>query len=228
MNSSFSSAPIFFVGDPHGEFAEIKRACAALPVGILIFVGDLDLARPFREELALVLAAGWRLHWILGNHDAERSDFFDHLAGDYPGGDLHCRVIDVRGVRIAGLSGVFRGAVWDGETPALYSTRRDLFRSLRPPERWRKGIPLKHRSTLFPEDFEAMAKLRADVLVCHEAPTSHRHGFRVLDQIAARIGARQIVHGHHHQAYAAMLPNGIAVQGLARRQVWKLQERDNE
>jgi calcineurin-like phosphoesterase family protein len=88
--------------------------------------------------------------------------------------------------------------------------------------RWRGGLPLWHRDTIFPDDFDQLAAQRFDVLVTHEAPSSHQHGFAVIDQLAESGGARLIVHGHHHDSYAATLPNGIAVRGLGLAEPWLL------
>ena len=38
------------------------------------------------------------------------------------------------------------------------------------------GLPLRRRDAIFPEDLTALGRLRADVLVTHEAPSSHRYG----------------------------------------------------
>ncbi|GCL66129.1 hypothetical protein AQPW35_52100 [Rubrivivax pictus] len=36
------------------------------------------------------------------------------------------------------------------------------------------------------------------MLVTHEAPSWHDHGFAALDSLAVRMGVRWLVHGHHH------------------------------
>ncbi len=82
--------------------------------------------------------------------------------------------------------------------------------------RWIHG----NRDTIFPEDFERLRGARFDVLVTHEASSSHPHGFAPIDELAAQGGARWIVHGHHHQSYAATLPNGIRVRGLGLAECW--------
>ena len=45
-------------------------------------------------------------------------------------------------------------------------------------------------------------------------------GFGVIDDLASACGARLIVHGHHHQSYDAVLPNGVRVRGLAIAETW--------
>jgi hypothetical protein len=59
--------------------------------------------------------------------------------------------------------------------------------------------------------------------VSHEAPSSHPHGFAVIDSLAESCGAWLIVHGHHHHSYEATLPNGIRVRGLGLAEPWRLE-----
>ena len=127
------------------------------------------------------------------------------------------------GWRIAGLPGVFKPRVWDpAEPPPSFRSRSAFQAALRPGKAWRGGLPLFHRDTIFPEDFDRLSALRCDILVTHEAPSSHRHGFAVIDSLAASCGARLIVHGHHHQSYDALLRNGIRVRGLGLAEAWLL------
>ncbi len=199
-----------------------------MAAGTLVIVGDCDCPAPLPVLLAPLLSAGWSVRWILGNHDTETEAGYDHLVAGHPDGDLGLRVTDIDGLRVAGLPGVFRPRVWypradsPGQRiePPRFQTRADFLSSLRPDERWRGGLPLWHRDTIFPEDAAALSDLRFDVLVAHEAPTSHEHGFAVLDAIARAAGARWVVHGHHHRSYSAMLDGGIAVRGLGMAEVW--------
>ena len=222
---------ILFAGDPHGNFAPIIRACLAREAGTLILVGDCDCPAPLPVLLAPVFAAGWQVHWILGNHDTETEAAFDNLAGAWPQGDIGLRVVTIDGMRIAGLPGEFKPRVWyprpdpvsKQTDPPQFRTRAAFLAALRPEEHWRGGLPLWHRDTVFPEDIERLAGERFDVLVSHEAPSSHRHGFAVIDRLAEAGGARLIVHGHHHEPYAAVLPNGVRVRGLGLAEPWMLE-----
>lgn len=221
-------SPILFAGDPHRNFAPILRACDALPAGTLVLVGDCDCPAPLPQVMAPAIARGWDVRWILGNHDTETEAAFDYLCGSP--GDLGLRVATVGGVRIAGLPGVFKPRVWhpraepgrDRPDPPSFRTRAAFQASLRPGEAWRGGLPLWHRDTIFPEDFERLAASPCDILVAHEAPSSHPNGFAVIDALAAACGARLIVHGHHHVSYAASLPNGTRVRGLGPAEAWLL------
>lgn len=211
-----SLPPILFVGDPHRNFPPVLRACAALPPGVLVLLGDCECDVPLPQSLAPVLAAGWDLRWILGNRDTDTARVYDNLAGAYPQGDIGGRVVELGGVRIAGLAGVFKPRVWHPVEceAAQFHTRAAFLAALPEREHWRGGLPLWHRDTIFPEDFESLRKEKFDVLVTHEAPSSHRHGFAVIDELAAQGGARWIVHGHHHVSYQAVLGNGVHVRGL--------------
>ena len=211
---------ILFAGDPHRNFSPIIRACLARSPSHLILLGDQDCARPVTREFASVIAAGWRVHWILGNHDCETEAAYDNLVGDDPAGDLGFRVTDIRGVRVAGLPGVFKPSVWlPPERPVFRD--QGSFLAAQPKSRWwRDGLPLWHRDTIFPDEFERLAASRFDILVTHEAPSSHPHGFAAIDQLAIAGGARLIVHGHHHDSYDAMLAGGVVVRGLGLAETW--------
>jgi Icc-related predicted phosphoesterase len=215
------AAPVLFAGDPHGNVSPILRACDAMPPGTLIIVGDLGLSAPLPRTFAPAIEAGWRIRWIMGNHDTETEAAYDFLTAH--DGDLGLRVARIGPWRVAGLSGVFRPRVWQpGDGPPSYASRAAFQAALRPGEAWRGGLPLWHRDTIFPEDFIALGAQPHDILVTHEAPSSHAHGHAVIDDLAARCGARLIVHGHHHQSYDATLANGIRVKGLGLAEPWLL------
>ncbi|MBO0711091.1 MAG: metallophosphoesterase [Acetobacteraceae bacterium] len=224
--------PILFAGDPHGNFSPLLRACLSLPPGTVIVLGDLDLERPLAEVMAPLFATGWQIFWILGNHDADTESRLDHLAGSLPEGDIGNRVVTVEGRRIAGLSGVFKPRVWVPATrtappeaePPRFETRTSFLASLPEREHWRGGLPLWHRDTIFPEDFTTLARQRFDILVSHEAPSSHPHGMAEIDRLARAGGARLIVHGHHHTSYRATLEDGIGVRGLGVGEIWPLED----
>jgi hypothetical protein len=211
--------PILFGGDPHRNFSPILRACDALPPGTVILLGDCDCQVPLDQVFAPALARGWDLRWILGNHDTETASAYDNLTRCR--GDLGLSCITVGGIRIAGLPGVFKPRVWHpGEAAPSFHSRTAFQAALRPGEAWRGGLPLFHRDTIFPEDFDCLAAIGCDILVTHEAPSSHPFGFAAIDALAAACGARLIVHGHHHQSYAAELGNGIKVRGLGLAEPW--------
>jgi hypothetical protein len=224
------AGPVLFAGDPHGNFAPILRTCLARAPGILILVGDCDCPAPLGQILAPLLSAGWQVRWVLGNHDTDTEAAFDRLT-EAPG-DIGLRVEAIGGLQVAGLPGVFKPRVWYPRAddtsgriePPQFQSRAAFARVLPPDQLWRGGVPLWHRDTIFPEDFDRLRETRFDVLVSHEAPSTHRHGFAEIDRLAGSCGARLIVHGHHHESYAAILPNGIQVRGLGLSEVWALPE----
>ena len=67
---------------------------------------------------------------------------------------------------------------------------------------------------IWPEDVDALAAQKADVLVTHEAPSSHPAGVRVLDDLARAMGAQLVVHGHHHITSHARAEDGLRVQSV--------------
>lgn len=218
------SGPILFAGDPHRNFAPILRACAARPPGALILVGDCECDAPLPQKLAPAMQAGWRVYWILGNHDTDTPETFDHLVAGHPQGDIGLRVTTIGGLRVAGLPGVFKPRVWHPveADPPSFQTRSAFLSELPARQHWRGGLPLWHRDTIFPEDIAALRENRFDVLVTHEAPSCYRHGFAEIDRLARDGGARLIVHGHHHVSYTAEVDNGIRVRGLGLSEPWEL------
>ncbi|WP_152486002.1 metallophosphoesterase family protein [Methylohalobius crimeensis] len=100
------------------------------------------------------------------------------------------------------------------DKPPRWRSRQEFFQDMGKGNRWRGGLPLKHRASIFPNDFERLHRLRADVLVTHEAPTSHRHGFLAIDELAREMGVKKIFHRHHHQDYNAKIDGGIEVRGV--------------
>lgn len=59
---------------------------------------------------------------------------------------------------------------------------------------------IRHLSSIFPADFLSMASLQTDVLVTHEAPSCHPYGHAGIDHLARSMGAKLVVHGHHHDS----------------------------
>lgn len=214
---------LLFCGDPHGVFRPLVETAARLAPDGVVILGDLCPDRPLEAELAPLLEAGVPVAWIPGNHDADREAWIDalaHAAGLITPGDIHGRVVEIAGVRVAGLGKVFRGRVWhpdvNGGRPR-FASRAAMTAALPHHQRWRKGVPLRHHGTLFHEDVAALRGQKADVLVTHEAPSTHPGGFALLDKVAADLDARAVFHGHHHKHYTAALPGGIRVHGVGIR-----------
>lgn len=205
---------LLFAGDPHGYFDPINRAAAQEEPDAVVLLGDYDLPAPMDQVLG-DWAQKTQLAWIQGNHDADRDYWYDHLyETDFSPGCIDGRVVTLGSQRVAGLGGVFRTEIWHPESGVNYRSHNEYRMSIAPRKRWRGGVPRKHRASIWWEDYERLFDQRADILVCHEAPSSHRHGFQVFDDLAQSMGVKLIVHGHHHEDYDAELPSGIRVMGV--------------
>ena len=216
------SNDILFIGDPHGEWLTIVERVLRHRPSAIVLLGDMDLERPLEVEMAKVIDAGIEIHWIPGNHDGDRDHWHDYLfESALADRNLNARVVEIAGLKVAGLGGVFRGRIWhplDQGPQPRWRRREDYLATLPKSERWREGIPRAHRASVWFEDYELLWDQRADILVTHEAPTSlirdgRQLGFEVLDDLGAAMGAR-LIHGHHHHDYDSVLPNGVLVGGV--------------
>lgn len=189
---------ILFCGDPHGHFGHIIETVQEHQPAAVILLGDLQAQSPLEVELALILDKTeiWFIH---GNHDTDSEADHDNLFGSkLANRNLHGKVVEIAGQRIAGLGGVFRGKVWTPPAPATFENPKQYLAQCGKGNFWRGGLPLTHRSTIFPVDYSRLAGERADILVTHEAPSAHPHGFAAIDELARRLGVTTSFHGHHH------------------------------
>lgn len=216
---------IYACGDPHGHFDQINRTARERRPAAMILLGDYDLQRPLDEALAEA-QEHTEIWWIPGNHDFDSDEYHDRLfASEFADRNLHGRVVEIANLRVAGLGGVFQGSIWhphDGDGQPRFRTREGFVRASGKGNRWRGGLPRKRRSAIWWEDYEALWEQRADMLVTHEAPSCHPLGFTALDDLARAMGARLIVHGHHHVRYSAMYADGLRVQGVGQGGIWAL------
>lgn len=210
-------AIIFICGDPHGDFSHIIRAALVERPLAVILLGDMDLTSNLDEVLKPLLGVT-EILWIHGNHDTDTESTYDNLFQSDRCRNLHGKILTVHGRRIAGLGGVFRSKVWDGQQQAWFRSPADYLAVCGKGNRWRDGLPLKHRSTLFPSDFDAFLGERADVLVTHEAPVEHPHGFSVISELAQRLNVEVAFHGHHHEtiAYPESVWRGVGLREILR------------
>ncbi len=94
----------------------------------VVFLGDLQAQRPLHDELTdiLNLTDVW---WIPGKHDTDSDADDDNLFGSaLADRNLHGRGIEIAGLRIAGLGGVFRGQIWMPLAPADCASQAELVR----------------------------------------------------------------------------------------------------
>ena len=64
--------------------------------------------------------------------------------------NLHGRVGNMKGVRIAGLGGVFRGQIWMPDGKPNYASVGAFLHRVGKNNTWRGGLPRRHRSSIFP------------------------------------------------------------------------------
>jgi predicted phosphodiesterase len=219
---------IVFIGDVHRGWEHVRRGLAALqtPIRHVILLGDMECHEPLDRLVAPILAHGASLHWIFGNHDYDGGpEMWANLADPArnpltAAGALHGRVVEIAGLRVAGLGGTFRPNVWNPPAPPRLRHRADLpaeLATLGPgwsPESAAALCISLSAMAIWPEDVDALAAQRADILVTHEAPSSHPAGVAAIDALARAMGARLIVHGHHHICYRACAADGLQAQGV--------------
>ncbi|MHB1282398.1 MAG: metallophosphoesterase family protein [Metallibacterium scheffleri] len=197
---------ILFAGDPHGHFEHLFAVVRASRPQALVLLGDIEAPAPLQELMAPIEARGTQVWFIHGNHDTDRAPTWEALQ-DWPERNLHGRVVEVAGVRIAGLGGVFRDEIWrpDRHVQPKFSSLSAYLADLRlrtNPKDWARTLQslgvIRHHSSLFPDDFDALVGQDAEVLVTHEAPSCHPLGFAAIDDLARALGVHTLFHGHHH------------------------------
>jgi predicted phosphodiesterase len=220
---------IVFVGDLHRRWDYLEDGLAAMaqPPAAAVLLGDMECDAPLDVLAAPLLRRGVAVHWIFGNHDYDGGpEMWANLAAPErnpltTAGALHGRVAEIGGLRIAGLGGVFRRRVWEPPSPPRLSRRMELVADLKtldaswsPAQRQALGEALRAMA-IWPEDWAALLGQRADVLVTHEAPSSHPAGAAALEGLARALGARLVVHGHYHVNALSIAPDGLRVLGVA-------------
>ncbi|MBE2895083.1 metallophosphoesterase family protein [Spirabiliibacterium falconis] len=190
---------LLFAGDPHGSYEHLLPIVQTQRDIALIILGDLQL-----QDCAALDQLGqfcdlWFIH---GNHDSKTVQAFQALWGSHwCERNLHGKVVEIQGVKIAGLGGVFRGQVWMPPNKPLFFDPIHYCQYCPPEKIWQGGLPLRHRTSIFLSDIETLEQQQADILVCHEAPKPHPSGFHVINQLAGRMGVKKIFHGHHHDSF---------------------------
>ena len=191
---------IWFAGDNHSRFRHIIDAVERHRPSAIVLLGDVQAKRPLHDELAEILSIT-QIFWIPGNHDSDSADDYDNLFGsELRDRNLHGRVANIAGVRIAGLGGVFRERVWMPPAEPVHENAKEFLRIAGKGNRWRGGLPLRHRTTIFADDYHRLARTTADVLVTHEAPGPHPQGNEAVDLLAVAMSASRIYHGHTHDS----------------------------
>jgi predicted phosphodiesterase len=209
---------ILFAGDPHGNFRPLIEAVRKCRPEAVVLLGDYDLERPLEHYLAEIIGQT-EIWWIAGNHDFQSPckyhNLFNSSLADY---SLHLRVKEIAGLRIAGLGGIFLGRVWYPPAQPKWINKRHFLNSQKPAQH-APELSLKYRSAIWHDEFESMKTLQADILVTHEAPSSHRFGFAAIGELASAMGVKHVFHGHLHENYSATIRRNIRVVGVADQMV---------
>jgi predicted phosphodiesterase len=223
-----NSSEILICGDTHCRLAHVVATALRLKPMAVVLLGDIEALRPLHIELEPICDLVW---FITGNHDTDRRELWANLVDS----NLAHRRLDGRvvtlpdGTRLAGLGGVFRQGIWSPPMPAKQSNYEAWAGSL--PIGWQdrgeiyETQRLTHRSTIFHDDYLHLAAETADILVTHEAGSSHPHGFEAIDELAAAMGVHTTFHGHHHDRldYSAKWPSlgfkafGVGLRGITGR-----------
>lgn len=213
-----SKNKILFAGDPHGDFKPLISAVQEYKPEAVVLLGDYDLEMPLESYLQEIVGLT-EIWWIAGNHDFETPSKHENLFHSaLADNGLHLKVTEIAGVRIAGLGGIFLGRVWYPPRQPKWRGKQHYL-SEQPSSVKHSAMSLKYESAIWHDEFEALKALKANILVTHEAPGSHRHGFDVIGELADAMGVKHIFHGHLHENYAGVVKNDIKVFGVANRAV---------
>jgi hypothetical protein len=142
-----SKLKLMFFGDPHGDLDSVIAAVEHFRPEAIVLLGDIQARRPLHIELAPILGLTevWFIH---GNHDTDTVEDFDNLFGSQIATrNLHGRIVEIAGFKVAGLGGIFRSKIWDPRRPieeAVFQSSDAMRRTMKRGERWRDGISRKH------------------------------------------------------------------------------------
>ena len=226
---------ILFFGDVHGNFEHVTQLVKNYRPAAIILLGDIEAHQSLEKELERVLSLT-EVFWIHGNHDTDSIENYNNLfSSTLVDRNLHGRVVEIDGVKVAGLGGVFRESSWyprddlnvdplhdnyDKLIKAHYDKKR-VIRNIESDKdsiaygmQYKKksydlsrqdlanktlaGNELKHKSTIFYDDWLKLSTQRADILVTHEAPSCHPYGFIGIDALARALRVKSSFHGHMH------------------------------
>jgi predicted phosphodiesterase len=209
---------ILFAGDPHGNFRPLIAAVHKYQPEAVILLGDYDLEMPLESCLQEIVNLT-EIWWIAGNHDFESPEKYNNLFHSaLSDKDLHLKVTEISGFRVAGLGGIFLGRVWyPPQPPKWLGKQHYLYNQSVNIKRF--DLSLKYKSAIWHDEFEILKTLKADILVTHEAPGSHRHGFKAIDELAIAMEVKNIFHGHLHENYIGTINKKINVFGVANNAV---------
>ena len=215
---------LVFYGDPNGEYGElftfIEVNGLANIEGIFL-LGDLCAPFPLEELLGPEIAE--KTWFFPGERDSEQQEWMENLVAMWDR-NLHAKIVEAGGYRVAGLGGVFRDEVWHPAKGTRWESRSQLQEHTPPRAKFHNWLPLRHWASIFLEDYERLLGLgKADILLSHEAPSCHWQGFAEVDELGSMLQAQWIIHGHQHISYLGHIfqdnNSSIQVVGLARQDI---------
>ena len=152
---------ILMFGDVHGSFKHVLPVVNKHKPAAIIFLGDLEAERPLEQELAEVMKLT-DIYFIHGNHDSIKRSNYDNLfKSALADRNLHGRVVEIDGFKVAGLGGIFREKIWwpDTKSSPVHDNYEGLVKHLNSglayhemSEAAAKQELIKHRGSIFYED----------------------------------------------------------------------------
>ena len=212
------------ISDAHSDFSKINSYCKDTfqHCNNIVLLGDQEVKRDIKSELSNYE----NVYYIFGNHDETEDIIKNHES--IIENNLHCKVVEINRIKVAGIGGAINFDFF-GISPVdgiedIYNVQskyfsRELYLQAKKGTEFEKACHAISMASIFPADVEKFIDMPgADVLVSHEAPESHPLGYKLIGDIGRILGVKLILHGHHHEAYQAMIPDGnntISVVGVS-------------
>lgn len=199
---------ILMFGDIHGSTKHILPTVQDEKPCAIILLGDIEAQKPLHEELREVMKLT-EIYWIHGNHDTDtKANYTNLFESELANRNLHGRVVEIGGLRVGGLGGIFSERVWfpvPATADPIHLNYEALEHYLNEQLRFKKISQEKHdhelflhKTTIFYEDWLNLYGQQADILVTHEAPSCHPNGYEAIDALAQSMHVKYSFHGHHH------------------------------
>lgn len=222
---------ILFCGDTHGSLTHIQREIYRLKPTAVILLGDIEAPEPLHD-----LLKGAEIYFIPGNHDGEKLEHYQNLFNSqYAPNNLHGKVVEIDGLRIAGLGGVFESAIWTPPEPPKHENLAswESANRLRNPY-FQDQRRLYEKGAIYYDDYLALMLEQADILVVHDAPSCHPYGYAAIDDLAQAMGVTTVFHGDHHDSldYSAdvarmgFVTHGVGLRGITNAEGMKIRHGD--
>ncbi|PPC84381.1 MAG: metallophosphoesterase [Methylotenera sp.] len=210
---------IFFCGDAHGKLDHVRKIIKEKKPDAIVLLGDIQAEKMLHEELT-----GADIYFIPGNHDVDTQIYHDNLfLSGYANNNLHGKVVEINGLRVAGLGGVFNENIWLPPSDPIYEN----FEQWDAANKWNNPHYETQRrlyssGVIFYDDYINLMMQQADILVVHDAPSCHPYGFEALDELAQAMGVKTVFHGDHHdcldysadEAVMGFRTYGVGLRGI--------------